>query len=184
MMLVTENTHDTQTIDYERFEKLMKEKKWKASELGKYAGLDYNTAYAIFTGRRPNPNSDTLMAICKALGCTTDYLLGRSNQRYPVTDKLPEQVRQLTRIAGKLSETRQEELLRIAETLEELESRRPVYTVAGNMIDQILALIEGLGSEGDTVVIKEMLRSVFARGMQPGLITFTPSQDNGESLQN
>ncbi len=175
---------DDSSIDYERLDALMKEKGWKVSDLAHYAKVKYDTVYSIVQRTRSNPAANTLMAICGALNCTMDYLLGTSNNRYPVTDKLPKQVRELARVAGRLSETRQEELLQIAETLEELERRRPVYTMPGSAINELLSLIEELGSAEDTAVIKEMLRSIFARSIQPGLIAFAPPKDNGESLQN
>lgn len=180
MEFMTQNTEETPQIDLDRLAELMKEKKWKVSDLAYYSGINYNTVYAIVNARRTNPQSDNLNAIATALGVTPDYLLGRSEYRKPPKEKLPEQVRQLANIAGRLSAARQEELLRIAETLEEMERREPVYTISGAAMNELLGVLEKIASDSEQAAIAESLHKIL--GGTPNWLLSGRSGENGSNL--
>jgi transcriptional regulator with XRE-family HTH domain len=170
-------------IDHTRLLMLLSEKNWKAPELAHYAGINYHTAYAIVKGRRANPNANTLTAICKALGCTSDYLLGKSKNRYPATNELPELVRQLARVASRLSEARQEELIRLAALLEDLEREKPSYNIPAENVMRLVQIVEKLGTQED----KEDMYAVVNRdldGTSANFLGLSSGHDNGKPFQN
>lgn len=176
---MTENAPKKPSIDYVRFAELMAEKGWGPPELSLYAKIKYDTAYAIVSGRRSNPNSRTLKAIAAALGCTTDYLLGKIDTRYPPIEKLPIQIRQLSEVASRLSEIRQEELVKIAESLEELEREKPVYSVPAEAMNALLEVYEQIRRTGDHPDIMPLLEALL-RQPPPRLLDLPA----GESVDN
>lgn len=68
------------------FKKRLKEERTSKGlsqeELGKYFNLDKSTISLYESGKR-QPDYDTLAAFAKFFNCSTDYLLGSTNQRYP-----------------------------------------------------------------------------------------------------
>lgn len=181
--VMTENNEENPQIDVERLNELLEEKNppWRAPELAQYAKIPYDTAYAIIKGRRTNPQSSTLNAIADALKVTPDYLLGKSNHRKPIQDKLPDLVRQLTRVAGRLSEIRQRELIKIAETLEDLERQEPVYSVPAAAVNSLLELLESLDSVEKNAETYTQLRNA-VNSMLPGFLGLRGGKDNGQPL--
>ena len=132
-------------VNIDRLEKLLGEKKWGMGELATYSGVKYDTVYSLKSGRRPNTRADTLKRIADALDTSVDYLLGESDERKPPAKQLPEPIRRLADVAGRLSEMRQTELLKMAATLEELErdeSDRIDYVAATGAIVRISQLNE------------------------------------------
>jgi transcriptional regulator with XRE-family HTH domain len=149
------------TVNLNRLERLMSERNWSIADLAEYSGVKYNTVYSLCTGRRVNTSSRTLMKIAEALDTSADYLLGETEEEKPPLQKLPRQVRQLAEVARKLSEPRQEELLRIAALIDELDRERQTEERADEM-SQLLASIKGT-TEGDEVR-KELKKLLSTRG--------------------
>jgi len=164
---MTDNSEENPQIDVERLKELMREKTWKKSDLAYYSGVKYDTVYSIVEGRRTNPQADTLNALATALGVTPDYLLRRSDHRQPPKKQLPEQIRQLATITGRLSEVRQDELVAIAQMLEELERREPVYTITESAFDSLLSILETLETSVQSQETALLLRDVLTR-IAPG----------------
>jgi len=46
------------------------------ADLSERSGVKQSILSKIETGARPNPTSDIVKRLARALGCTTDYLLG------------------------------------------------------------------------------------------------------------
>lgn len=174
-------------VDVERLKELMKEKKWRVSDLAYYSGVNYNTVYAMVRGRRTNPQSANLNAIATALSVTPDYLLRKSDHRKPPKEKLPEQVRQLASIAGRLSVARQEELVRIAEILEDLERKQPLYTLTEEAYDSLAAILDSLENTAESQETALLLRDVLT-GINPRSLAFGNGEPRGkphpDSLQH
>ena len=51
----------------------------QAAVVSRNAGLSSDAIRNILNGKSKNPRTDTLLQIAKQLGCTIDYLLGKSN---------------------------------------------------------------------------------------------------------
>ena len=56
--------------------KLRMEKKWTQKELADRAGISQPIISRLETDERSNVNASVLKGLAKALGCTTDYLVG------------------------------------------------------------------------------------------------------------
>jgi transcriptional regulator with XRE-family HTH domain len=59
---------------------------WQASGLTKAqladkAGMRWAQVQKVLTGKRPQVSADTVRRLARALGCTTDYLLGMDNEK-------------------------------------------------------------------------------------------------------
>jgi len=65
-----------------RLKKRRKEKDLSQEELGKFLSLDKSTISLYESGKR-HPGYDTLFKIADILDCTTDYLLGRTDDPTP-----------------------------------------------------------------------------------------------------
>lgn len=145
-------------VNLNRLTQLMEKKGYGIGELAEYSGVKYDTVYSLVKARRTNTTADTLRRIADALDTSIDYLLGDTDDATPPMPRLPEPIRQLALIAKRLSDIRQDELLRIAATLEELERGQTTYAVPVQTMDILLSLAEKLGA-GD--VLAEL------RGMIP-----------------
>jgi transcriptional regulator with XRE-family HTH domain len=77
-----------------RIEKLRKQKGLTQSELGKAFGFRDSTISQYETGKR-KPDSDTLGKIADYFGVSTDYLLGKTNDRYLANDETPEEIAEI-----------------------------------------------------------------------------------------
>jgi transcriptional regulator with XRE-family HTH domain len=148
-------------VNLARLKTLMKEKTWGLGELATYSGVKYDTVYSLVKGRRPNSNIATLKNIAGALGVSVDYLLGQSDERGALGPALPETMRQLTEIANRLPEMRQEELVRIARALLELERERAQNPMPVEKMRALLELSEYLRGTGEgenlLLVLKPLL---------------------------
>lgn len=116
-------------VNLARLKRLMEKKGYGIGELAEYSGVKYQTVYSLVKGRRTNTTADTLRRIADALDTSIDYLLGNIDDDKPPIEKLPEPIRQIAQVAGNLSEVRQEELLRIAGVLVDIE-REQASTLA------------------------------------------------------
>ena len=63
-----------------RLRELMYERGLNLSDLAKKTGLQRQTISLYATGQR-NPDTERLTSICHALNCSSDYLLGLSNEK-------------------------------------------------------------------------------------------------------
>ncbi len=86
-----------------RIKELRIEKKMTQAELGSYLNVG-NTTVSMYEGETRQIDSLTINALCDLFGCTSDYLLGRSDFRDPVVtaeqarlllayDRLPIEIR-------------------------------------------------------------------------------------------
>jgi transcriptional regulator with XRE-family HTH domain len=133
----------------ERLAAAIKLRKTTAANIVRASGVDSATISLIMSGKRPNTSAIIVAKLANALEVSVDYLVGLSDNPERGTNDLPEQVRQLARLAGKLSEKKQEELLRIAATLEELERENPSYTIPAQTFVRLVQMVEKLGTDED-----------------------------------
>jgi Predicted transcriptional regulators len=149
-------------VNLARLEEVMAEKGWGAGELAAYSGVKYDTIYSLKKGRRLNPGAETLKKIAEALGVSVDYLLGESEDRQPQIEKppMPEAIRRLSEVANRLSDVRQEELIRIAEALAKLEREQPLHTLPTRAMEVLLEAAGELGIEEEILdELENLLRS-------------------------
>lgn len=151
-LLTKESGMGESQLDKARLQALMDDQGLNDRSLGELAGLSKGTIYALRTGKHKSTSPGNLRRIAEALGTTDDYLLtGGDVDDGRIEMRLPESLRQLALIANRLSEVRQDELLHIAATLEQLERERTTYAVPVQTMDVLLSLAEKLGA-GDVLI--------------------------------
>lgn len=150
-------------VNLTRLMKMMDKKGYDIVELAEYSGVKYDTVYSLVKGRRTNTTADTLRRIADALDTSIDYLLGDTDDATPPVARLPEPIRQLAEIANRLSGVRQDELVRIAATLEQLEREQPAYVMPVQTMDVLLSLAEKLGAGDVLVQLRAMIPQSAAR---------------------
>jgi hypothetical protein len=100
---------------------------------------------------------------------TVDYLLGLSDDKSPPANTIPQSLRHLLLIARELSTLRQEELVRIAKTLAELERERATRVLTVESMRALLAASDKLeGSVENEELIAAL--QVLVRDMPAGWI--------------
>lgn len=124
-------------VNVVQLEKLMKAKGWDWRELAKQSGLSYETLWSMKSGRRPNTSSATIKKLARALGATAFELLQEMD-----AESLPNAIRELTEVAIRLSEAKQEELLRIAAALEKLEREQVDHPLPSGVMEVLLDATE------------------------------------------
>jgi transcriptional regulator with XRE-family HTH domain len=60
----------------EKIQRLRGQRNWSQADLAELSGVKQSLLSRIERGSRPNPTADVLRKLAKALGCTTDYLVG------------------------------------------------------------------------------------------------------------
>lgn len=166
-------------VNLNRLEALLSEKNWGVGELSTYSGVKYDTVYSLRAGRRPNTRAETLKRIADALDTSIDYLLGESDIRKPVPTEVPEAIRRISEIAGRLSESRQEELLRIAHALEGVEQEEsgdPTYIAATRELLKFAQQHQDEGGENLLPLLRALLRNA-----PPHLLTSLQLNDQANS---
>lgn len=133
--------------------------------------------YYLRTGKHQTTSERNLKALAEALETTTDYLSGpedavKDDGRVAVM--LPEALIELTQIAERLSEIRQEELVRIAATLEDME-RAQASTPPSEIMEALLLIAEQLREQVGGSDPLESLEAVF-RANHTTLMRFSPPQ--------
>src|SRR5678816_1501207 len=95
------------TVNLVRLKELMASKGWRTGELATYSGVKYQTVYSIVIGRRPNVGADILKRMADTLGTTVEYLMGGDEDGEGAPKhEVPESIRNLVRVAVRLSEVR------------------------------------------------------------------------------
>jgi transcriptional regulator with XRE-family HTH domain len=59
-----------------RIRKLRQQRKMSQQELARLIGVNQSFISKMESGEQTNPNAETLKGLARALGCTTDYLVG------------------------------------------------------------------------------------------------------------
>lgn len=106
------------------------------AQLATAAGISRQMVFYLRKGKRNSVSAEVLGKIAAALEISVDSLLQESG---PQPSPLPGAVRQLTEIAVNLSETRQEELARIASVLAALDQERQTKEMPHNFLGGIEA---------------------------------------------
>src|SRR5690606_34889023 len=105
----------------------------------------------------------TIKKIADALETSVSYLLGENDNKNVPTKPLPEPIRQLAQIASNLSKVRQEELIRIAKALAEMErehAQRPLSEAAVRALTELSEELRGNGENEDLLaLLQDLLRN-------------------------
>lgn len=148
-------------FDKDRLVALMKARGIGDTELAEAAGVSRTMIFYLKKGRRQSASAEVMTRIADALNTTVDYLLGENGDRQPPMQKLPEPIRQLAEVAGRLSEVRQEELLHIAAALEKLEREQSEHPIPSGSMRVLLELAEQLRERGGNEDLLSLLESLF-----------------------
>lgn len=105
------------TVLGERLRKLRLEMKLSQGQLETYAGVSQSTISDLERGEIAPKTLTAIIGLAEYFGCSTDYLLGLTNDPSPSRFELPEHGPELLSIFRQLSPERRLEILRIAETL-------------------------------------------------------------------
>lgn len=133
-------------INLDRLQELLKARGLDLRTLAEKAGLSPDTLYSLNAQRRGKATgTPTLQKIADALGTTIEYLIGEEGEgTTEAKPAIPPTLQELMAIARRLSDVRQEELVRIAITLEEIEretEKRPMpderYKALLDLVEQI-----------------------------------------------
>lgn len=147
-------------FDAKRLQDLMDRRNVSDYKLGKMTGISRTMIYYLRKGERKSASAELITKLANALDTTVDYLLGEEvNGSGRVTVTVPEGVRRLTEIANRLSEIRQEELVRIAAALEQVEREQATYWNSVEIVQQLLAFAEQY-REGDNPDLLELLETL------------------------
>lgn len=147
-------------FDAARLQDLMDRRNVSDYKLGKMTGISRTMIYYLRKGERKSASAELLAKLANALETTVDYFIGAdqaANGRVTVT--VPEGVRRLTEIANRLSEIRQEELVRIAAALEQVEREQAAHWNSVEIVQRLLAFAEHY-REGDTPDLLELLETL------------------------
>lgn len=155
-------------FDRERLLELMEREKMGDTELGRKAGVSRTMIYYLKTGKRKTASAEVVSRIAGALNASTAYLLGEEEGQNTLAQVLPSAVHQLTEIAVGLSGLRQEELLRIAATLQALEAEEGRRTIAP-AVHEVIRLVERIQPAGGEELI-EALQTLIENGARRWLI--------------
>lgn len=147
-------------FDAVRLQDLMKRRGVSDYQLAHATGISRTMIYYLRKGERKSASAELITKLANALETTVDYLLGEDvNGSGRVTVTVPEGVRRLTEIANRLSEIRQEELVRIAAALEQIEREQATYWNSVEIVQQVLAFAEHY-REGDDPDLLELLETL------------------------
>lgn len=146
---MTDKKKKPSAINIKRLEELMTEQGLTIEELAERAGVSAATIASIRSNRRPNTTGDTIRKLARALFVTPSDLL-----KDGAVDEVPYAVRRLMLVMGELSQARQEELVRIADTLRVLEMEEGNRPLLPSQLAAIWRAIEdfGLGENADALV--------------------------------
>lgn len=146
-------------FDAGRLKRLMTKKSIGDTELARKAGVSRQMIFHLRKGSRQTASAEVVQKMADALDTTVPYLLGDDEGE---EESIPETIAKLLEIVEKLSETRQEELVRIANAfrqLEDEESQSPfIYTRMLEMLrsskvfgpEEIDRLVRGIRAERGT----------------------------------
>jgi transcriptional regulator with XRE-family HTH domain len=149
-------------INHLKLKDLMERRGLSDGQLAEKVDMGRTTVYYLRTGKQEGTSEKNLKAIAGVLETTVDYLTGEgevpavSDGR--VAMLLPEPVRKLAQIANSLPEDRQEELLRIASVLLDIERERAEQDLTEEGFQELLEIAEALresGAPGDAVELLE-----------------------------
>lgn len=129
----------------ERLAQLMDDRGLGDAQLAKKVGVSRTTIFNLRKGRRQTARAELMARIADALATTVDYLLGEGEDRPP----MPEAISRLSEVANRLSEIRQEELVRMAEALEKLEREQPTYALPARAMEVLLDVAAKMGIEDE-----------------------------------
>jgi transcriptional regulator with XRE-family HTH domain len=165
----------------ERLVAAMKKAKIGDTKLAEQAGISRQMVFLMRKGQRQKVSAAIIGQIATALNTTTDYLMGGDMEsKEPPMQKLPEPIRQLAEIANDLSEARQEELLRIAAALLQLEREQhgsePMSTEDMRML---LELTEKVKEEGDEGSVLQSLKRLLKNPPPGWTVDLRPGNQDG-----
>lgn len=137
----------------ERINELLEQRGWGPGELAQQSGVAYDTIYKLRTGERARPSADIVARLALALGCSVEYLLGLTDSPTFAPNDMPELLQNLLETAKTLPESRQRDLIMIAQA----------YQAAGEPTPEVMELllekIEELGGEDSLNQILDLLEA-------------------------
>lgn len=164
-------------LNQAKLKQLMELRVMSDGDLARQSGLGRTTVYYLRTGKHQTTSERNIKALADALGTTIDYLssdeaIDEEDGRVAVM--LPEALLELTQIAARLSEIRQEELVRIAATLEEMERAQASTPPSVKTMEALLLVAEQLREQVGGTDPLESLEAVL-RANHTTLLRFSPA---------
>jgi transcriptional regulator with XRE-family HTH domain len=101
-------------IDKHKLEEALARSGMNAAELARASGVDKSTISKMLSGERHSTTALILSRLARALNVTSDYLLGLSDTPEPTPLMLGELLLELTKVARKLPNRRQRDLILMA----------------------------------------------------------------------
>lgn len=150
----------------DRMDRLMGELDISDGELATLTGLSRSMIYYLRTGKRTGVSGENLRRIADSLHTTVDYLLGEDvPPGGAIPMHLPAPIRRLATVAQQLSGYRQEELIRFAETMAEIDRERKTRPVDQQTMAMLLETLERVERErgyGERIDIAGLLAGLLS----------------------
>lgn len=148
----------------EKLSVLMKRRGLNDYDVAELTGISRTMVFYLRKGQRPKPAAEMVSRLASGLKIPIgDLMTDDDVMQTSATEEVPEAIRQLAEIAGKLSEVRREELLRIAGALEKLEREQTTHPLPSATMSVLLQIIEKLEANDATedvlAPLKDFLRN-------------------------
>lgn len=150
-------------LQIDRIDSMMEHHGWGPGELAERSGVAYDTIYKIRTTMRPRTSAEIVAKIAVALGCTTDYLLGLTDDPMPAQTIAASGALlvQLCLAVKSLPESRQRDLLHIAEALQSASHDEAVEQLHKEMMGFMLEEVQRIGGDDGLRTLLDRLESTF-----------------------
>lgn len=162
------------SVNSERLKDLMLRRKVGDSKLAELSGLGRTTIYYLRSGQTKATSERNLRTIAAALDTTVAYLSGEGEAQEDserVAVLLTEPIRQLAEVANSLSEIRQEELIRMARALVELEREQFQSIPSSESMDALIDIYNDIkafaGGADPIVTLQAFLRASTGKAVLP-----------------
>jgi transcriptional regulator with XRE-family HTH domain len=151
---------DTISFRTDRLKLMMEKRNLKPGQLEYLSGVSQPMISLLLKDSRPNVSVIIVAKLAGALGCSVDYLVGLTEDYRPLPMNLTDALDDLVRVARKLPNYRQSDLLEIAKTFQnknEMDDTRLMNTVLEKINELggveaeslILGLLESLRPPAD-----------------------------------
>lgn len=138
-----------------------------AADLAREAGVSKATLSLILNGQRANPTASVVLAIARALDVSSDYLLGLSSEPEPRELQLGELLVDITRVARKLPNRKQRDLLLIARTYLEDSQQPPTEAQLLTDLVEFVGEHDGITTRDQLIDLLDRLRNASGRSLPP-----------------
>lgn len=167
----------------EKLSTILKRRGLSDYKMAEMTGISRTMIFYLRKGQRPKVSAAILTRIANALEVDVEELMTGDNPQS--TTEVPESIRQLAQVAGKLSEVRREELVRIAEALAKMEKEQAQNPLPPASLEVLMGIMEEFrrnGASADTLAAVEAILRSAALSQLFGLTDKNSSAQDGDDV--